>query len=208
VTAPPDDTPASDDAAAEQRHSSSGEAGENREETDRLTLIRMGQIFRPHGVKGELKINPETEDPERFETLETLYVGRDAATAEATAHAVENVRYQQTKRGVTVILKLAAVDTRDAAEAITKQFVFADENDLDLADDELFVHDLVGFDVVTEDGERIGMLSNVMKMPAQDLYVVHRPGQSEALIPAVEDFVVDLDLDEECLVVRPIDGLL
>jgi 16S rRNA processing protein RimM len=170
-------------------------------------MVQVGFVFRAHGMEGELKVNPEhTDDPARFEELDTVYLGRSPRAV--TRHEIASVRYQETKRGTTVILGLADVASRSDAEAVMKQKVFADEADLELADDEIFIHDLVGLSVVTEAGETLGTVANYMEMPAQDVFVVHRPEAGEAMIPAVEDFIVDIDLDGGRLVVRPIEGLL
>ena len=170
-------------------------------------MVQVGFVFRAHGMEGELKVNPEhTDDPERFAELDTVYLGRSPHAV--TRHEIASVRYQETKRGTTVILGLADVASRSDAEAVMKQKVFADEADLELADDEIFIHDLVGLSVVTEAGETLGTVANYMEMPAQDVFVVHRPEAGEAMIPAVEDFIVDIDLDGGRLVVRPIEGLL
>lgn len=170
-------------------------------------MVQIGFVFRAHGMEGELKVNPEhTDDPGRFEELDTIYVGQ--APRQVTAHTISSVRYQQTKRGTTVILGLADVETRSDAEQIAKLRVFAHEDDLELAEDEIFIHELVGLTVVTERGEELGTVANYMEMPAQDVFVVRRPGQEEAMIPAIEDFIIDVDIAGGQLVVRPIDGLL
>ena len=170
-------------------------------------MVQIGFVFRAHGMEGELKGNPEhTDDPARFEELDTIYVGQ--APRQVTAHTVSSVRYQQTKRGTTVILGLSDVETRSDAEQIAKLRVFAHEDDLELAEDEIFIHDLVGLTVVTERGEELGTVANYMEMPAQGVFVVRRPGRAEAMIPAIEDFIVDVDIAGGQLVVRPIDGLL
>lgn len=174
---------------------------------DPAALIRIGFVYRPHGVRGELKIDPEdTDDPTRFEALDTVYVGTRPQSVEQWA--IASVRYQDTKRGTTVILRLDGIDSRDAAERVTKANVFAHEDALELDEGELFVHDLVGLDVVTEDGDTVGTLSNVMTYPAHDMLVVRRPGQPEALVPMVDAIVRDIDLDAARVVIRPIDGLL
>jgi 16S rRNA processing protein RimM len=176
-------------------------------DVDPAAMIQVGFVFRPHGMEGELKVNPEfTDDPRRFEELATVYVGQSPRAV--TRHDISSVRYQQTKRGTTVILGLADLTSRTDAEALAKLQVFAAEEDLDLAEDEIFLHDLVGLTVVTEEGETLGTVANYMEMPAQDVFVVHRPEQGEAMIPAVDDFVIDIDLEEQVLVVRPIEGLL
>ena len=171
------------------------------------SLVRLGRIFRPHGVQGELKVAPDMEDPARFEELDVVYVGPDEGRV--TPRRITSVRYQETKRGTTVILRLDGIDDRGDAEVIAKQYLYATEEDLPpLDEDEIFVHDLIGLDVVTEAGESVGTVANVLPMPAHDVYVVHRAGQPEKMIPAVEDFIVEVDLEGGRLVVRPIEGLL
>jgi 16S rRNA processing protein RimM len=125
-----------------------------------------------------------------------------------TKHAIVSVRYQQTKRGTTVILGLEGIEDRDDAEAVVKFKVFATEETLELGEGELFAHELVGWDVLAEDGTALGTVANFMEMPAQDVFVVLGTDGEEAMIPAVEDFILDIDEDEEHVVVRPIDGLM
>lgn len=171
------------------------------------TLVQVGFVFRPHGLTGELKIDPEhADDPERFETLPVVFLGPHPRRV--TKHAITSVRYQQTKRGTTVLLGLDDVETRDAAEAVTKFKVFATEEDLELGEAELFVHDLVGMEVVTEGGTVLGTIANFTQMPAQDVLVVRKADGGQAMIPVVDDFLLDIDEDAERVTVRPIEGLM
>jgi len=170
-------------------------------------LVQVGFVYRPHGIEGELKIDPEhTDDPARFEELGVVYVG--ASPRRVTRHHVGSVRYQESKRGTTVILGLEDIGTRSDAEGITKMKVFAREEDLELGEHEFFLHELVGLDVVTEGGETLGTVANYMEMPAQDVFVVRRPDGEDAMIPAVEDFILDVDLEGQRVTVEPIDGLI
>lgn len=171
------------------------------------TLVQVGFVFRPHGIDGELKIDPShTDDPARFETLPFVYLGPHSRRV--TKHAIESVRYQQTKRGVTVILGVEGVEDRDDAEVVAKQKVFASEEALELEEGTFLVQDIIGMEVVTEDEAVLGTIANYMEMPAQDMLVVRKPDGGEAMIPAVEDFLIDIDEDTERITVRPIDGLM
>lgn len=170
-------------------------------------LIQVGFVFRPHGMEGELKIDPEqTDDPARFETLPAVFLGPHPRRVRK--HEVASVRYQETKRGTTVILGLDGIPDRDAAEAVAKFKVYATEEALELGEEELYVHDLVGMDVVTEAGESLGTVANYTEMPAQDMLIVRRSDGGETMIPAVDDFLLDIDEDAEQVTVRPIDGLV
>ncbi len=170
-------------------------------------LLLVGRVGTTHGVRGEVKVMPETEDPSRFTELDTVFVGQ--APEQATARRVESVRFQQGRRGVTVVLKLAGFDTPEAAATLRRQAVFARAADLPPPDDdEFFLHDLIGARVVTDAGEEVGTLKDILELSAHAVYVVSRPGKPEAMIPAVPVFIAEVDLERKTLVVHPIEGLL
>ncbi|HET6568143.1 MAG TPA: ribosome maturation factor RimM [Rhodothermales bacterium] len=170
-------------------------------------LLLVGRFGRVHGLRGEVKMVPETGDPEHLQELEAIYAGPDEERS--VLFGVESVRLQQTKHGVTLIVKLEGVDTPEQADALRQQLVFAREADLPpLEEDELYLHDLIGLSVVTEEGEEVGSISEILEMPGHYMYVVSRPGKPDAWIPAVEEFVADVDLGGGRMVIRPIEGLL
>ena len=176
--------------------------------TDSGELLLVGRVVRAHGTGGELKVAPETDDPARLAALPTLYVGR--SEAQAVPREVEGVRFQQTKRGPLALVAFAGVHSREAADVLKKMRVYAAASDLPpLEDGEAFIHDLIGLRVESGEGELLGTVKDVLTVPAHALYVVARPGgRPDAFIPAVEDFVEEVDLNEGRLVVRPIEGLL
>ncbi len=169
-------------------------------------LVQVGFIFRPHGVRGELKINPETSSPDQFERFEQIWVGPDEH--DASPYVPTSVRYQQTKRGTTVILQLDGVGSRERAEAITKQSLFVPAEALEVDEDELMLHTLVDLDVVLTTDERIGVVEDVLEHPAHITLTIRCTDGREVMIPFVADFVHDVDLDAGRLVVTPIEGLL
>jgi 16S rRNA processing protein RimM len=176
-------------------------------EVDPDDLVRVGFVYRPHGVHGEIKVDPEdTGDPTRYETWDQVFVGPNRERV--TQHAIAGVRYQETKRGTTVILTLEGIDSRDDAEVITKSAVFVREDVLDLEAEEVFIHDLIGLDVQTEEGAVVGTVINLLELPAHDVLVVRRSNGQEAMIPAVDDFVLALDLEAGHVTVRPIEGMI
>jgi 16S rRNA processing protein RimM len=175
-------------------------------------LLLIGRIGRPHGVRGELKVQPITDDPGRFEELDRVFVGFDPATAAPIE--VDGVRYQYPSGETIVLLALAGVDDRDAADALRNANVYAAAQDLPLGADEMFLHDLIGLTVFRTDdagrpvGEPIGSVRDVMEGAAQDLIVIARPGQPDALLPDVPEFVIEVDTEAGRLMVRPPVGLL
>ncbi len=174
---------------------------------DSESLFLVGQIWRAHGIRGEVKIIPETDDPERFTDLTVVFTGRTAASA--VRHEIDSVRFQPTKRGIIVIAKMRGVDSREAAESMRKDSVFASEEDLPpLEEGEFFLHDLIGLAVSTHTGDTVGTVEDVIEGPAQTILVVAREGMGSAMIPAVDEFVEEIDLDARQIVIRPIEGLL
>lgn len=185
----------------------SAESRPDRADVAPADLVQVGFVFRPHGLDGELKIDPgSTDDPARFEELPVVYLGPHPHRV--TKYSIVSVRYQQTKRGTTVILGLEGIADRTDAEGVAKQKVYATEEALNLGADELFAHDLIGWAVVTDEGALLGTVANLMEMPAQDTFVVRSPDGEERMIPAVEDFIRAFDEEAEQVVVRPIEGLM
>ncbi|QXD14693.1 ribosome maturation factor RimM [Rhodocaloribacter litoris] len=170
-------------------------------------LLLVGRVYRAHGIRGEVKVIPETDDPERFTALATVYLG--TTPERVVPHRIETVRFQQTRRGLLVVLKVEGVDTREAAEALRPLGVFASREDLPpLGEDEFFYSDLVGLRVVAEGEEGIvGHVEDVLELPAHPVLLVRRPGGAEAMVPAVPAFIAAIDFDAGEVVVRPIEGL-
>jgi 16S rRNA processing protein RimM len=196
--APDTGSVSADPASADSRENAPADA-------DDAPLIQVGFVFRPHGVRGELKVKPETPDPTQFEVFERVWVGPKAESS--SAYDVASVRYQQTKRGTTVIMHLDGVDSRDDAEIITKQSVFVPEDELLIDDEELLLHDLIDLEVVTTAGDAFGVITGIVENPAHLTLVIRRHDGPEAMIPFVDDFVVDVDVDAGRLTVELIEGL-
>jgi 16S rRNA processing protein RimM len=175
-------------------------------------LLLIGRCGRAHGVRGEVKVYPVTDDPARFEQLKEVYVGHAPATARP--FRVEGVRYQFPKGKTVVLLALADVGGREGAETLTNASVYASTADLPaLADNELFVHDLIGLAVVPVDdagapaGPALGEVRDVLEGGAQDLLVVARAGHPDVLLPDVPEFVIEIDRAGGRMLVRPPEGL-
>ena len=171
------------------------------------SLLLVGTVGRPHGVLGEVKVVPETDDPERLRALERVFVGD--APERAEERAVESLRFQPTRRGLTALVRLAGISGRDAADLLRGLHVYAAEDDLPPLDEgEVFLHDLIGLAVVTDEGEAVGTVTDVLTGGAQPLLVVKRDGKPDALVPDVDEIVTDVDLDAERITIRPPEGLL
>ena len=175
--------------------------------TNTDSLLLVGTCGRPHGVQGEVKVVPETDDPERLAALEQVYLG--ATPESARPRAVEAVRFQPTKRGLVALVQFEGVAGREAADALRGVGVWADQADLPpLGDDEVFLHDLIGLTVALGNGETVGTVADVLDGGAQRLLLVRRPGKPDALVPDVPAIVTDLNLETGRLTIAPPEGLL
>ncbi len=168
---------------------------------DRLVVI--GEIVRPHGLRGEMRVTPLTDHPERFEKV-TDCVLWDRARDTRERCRVTGARRQ----GVAVLLSLAGCETVEAASALVGRLVALPEDEaLPLPPGHFYPWQLEGCRVFTEDGREVGRVLRIEPSAAQDLWVVS-DGAREHLIPAVAEIVLEVDLAGGRVVIRPPDGLL
>ena len=163
--------------------------------------LAIGRIVKPFGVRGELVVESLTDDPGRFSALTTVMMGKDADSASEVI--IEEVR----AAGRGIRLRLNGIGDRDAAEALRGAFLFVAPADrIKLPPGRHFVHTLIGLAVVSEEGEDLGRLADVLKLPAHDVYVV-RGDRGEVMIPVVEEFVREIDTVSGTITVRLIEGM-
>ncbi len=166
-----------------------------------MELYAVGRIVGCFGINGYLKMQPMTHTLERLKSLDDVFIGPSAETA--TAYHIDEVL----GKNKGTMLKVTSVDTRTEAESLVGAFVFVGKKDLSAPPEGLyFVHDIVGASVVTQDGEIVGTISDVYKLPGQDLWVVLRGGK-EYLLPVVKEFIAEVDVVAKRVTVRPIEGL-
>ena len=164
-----------------------------------MEKIKIGRIVNAVALRGEVKVYNYSGYKERYEELDRIIV-------EGKAYEIEKVRYQQQM----VILKLAGVNDRNAAEAMKNKDVFITEEDLqELPEDTFYIRDLIGLEVLdVETGEAIGRLKDVLQPSNQDVYVVKRPEGSDVLIPAVSEFIKEVNVAEGFVKVHLIEGMI
>lgn len=163
-----------------------------------MEKILIGKIVNVVGLKGELKVYCYTDRKERFEELEKIWLDQED-------YQIRNVRYQ----GNVVILKLKGIDDRNKAEAQRNKGVYILEEDLaKLPEGTYYVRDLIGIEVKDETGQNLGILSDVVQNSAQDLYEVKIESGKKVLIPAVKEFVLDIDMEDRKMTVKLPEGLL
>ena len=157
-------------------------------------FIEAGEIVNTHGIKGEVSIVPWTDSAEFLKRFKALYI--DGARAE-----IESSRVHKTQ----LLCKFKGVDNVNDAMRLKGKTAFFDRDDARLPKGGYFLCDIMGARVVTDTGEDIGVLEDILEYPASNVYVVK--GGSEHLIPATPEFILGADIDAGVVTVHLIEGM-
>lgn len=164
--------------------------------------LRVGVISSTHGIGGEVKVFPTTDDSQRFKKLKKVLLDTGKEYLELE---VERVRFFKQM----VIVKFKGYDTiNDIEKYKGKDLLVTREDAVPLADNEYFIYDIIDALVETEDGEPLGTLKEVLTTGANDVYVVKRPNGKEVLLPVIEDCVKEIDTEHKKVAVHLMPGLL
>lgn len=163
--------------------------------------LRVGVISSTHGIKGEVKVFPTTDDPNRFNELKQVYLdtGKELIPLE-----IEGVKFFKQM----VILKFKGIDNiNDIEKYRGKDLLIDRENAVKLQKDEYFIFDLIDSDVYTDEGEKLGILTEIMTTAANDVYVVKMEDGKEILIPSIKECILDIDVTNKKILVHLLKGL-
>ncbi len=164
--------------------------------------LRVGVISTTHGIKGEVKVFPTTDDIERFKQLKQVYLdtGKDYVLLE-----IEGVKFFKKM----VILKFKGIDDiNDIEKYRGKDLLVTRENAVKLNPDEYFIYDLIDSEVITEDGVTLGNLTEILATGANDVYVVKTGENKEILLPCIKECILDVDTEQKKITVHIMDGLI
>ena len=164
--------------------------------------LQVGIITASHGLKGEVKVYPTTDDPARFRRLKQVILdsGKETRTLE-----IEGVKFFKQ----LVILKFKGLDDINDVEKFRKASLYVTrDNAVRLKKDEFFIADLIDMTVETEDGAVLGTLRDVITTGANDVYVVALPNGKELLLPAIKDCILNVDMENGEMTVHILDGLM
>lgn len=169
---------------------------------DKHDEFQVGVITQPHGLKGEVKVFPTTDDAARFLDLDEVILDNGK---ERLVLKIEGVKFFKK----FAILKFQGYDSIEAIEKYKRaSLLVTREQAVPLEEGEYFVADMLGMQVVTEEGELLGVLKEVLTTGANDVYVVAREGQKDALLPAIRECVRDIDMERRVITVHIMGGLL
>jgi len=165
-------------------------------------ITAVGEIVRAHGIKGEVVIRPMTQSVSRFRKLRRALVGQTERTVQAidVQYACVDAR--------RIRLKFVDIDDRTSAEQLRGAFLFVDEKDrIRLPGGTYFIHDVIGLHVVDQEEKLLGVVKDVLQLPAHDVYVVDGKDR-EIMVPAVKEFVKSIDIEAKTMRVELIEGML
>lgn len=165
-------------------------------------LLQVGAITQTHGIRGEVKVFPLTDDVGRFKKGISLILdlGRSRLDLE-----VETVKFFKQ----FVILKFKGYDSINEIEKFVKKNLYVTrENAVKLKKDEYFIADLIDMQVELEDGTAFGVLTDVMQTGANDVYCIRTEEHGEVLIPAIKDCILDVDVEAGKMKIHLLDGLI
>ncbi len=164
-------------------------------------FVAVGQIVKPHGVRGEVAVEILTDFPGRFALLETVYLNEDSPRPVT----LESVRFHKGR----ALLKFDGYPDRTAVETLRDEMVLVPIDEaMPLEPDQYYQDDLIGLEVWTTDEEYLGDVVEILETGANDVFIVDGGDHGEVLLPAIEQVVKWIDLDENRMVVELMEGLI
>jgi len=159
-------------------------------------FLECGKIINTHGIRGEVKIEPWCDSPESLLKIKTLYIdGKAVHVLSSRVHKA------------CVLAMLEGTDDINKAMLLKGKVVFLDRKDMKIPKGSFFIQDVIGMPVFDETTNRtIGEISDVMTLPAGNIYMIS--GACPCMIPAVPEFIKDIDFDANIMRVRTIDGMI
>jgi len=166
-----------------------------------VEYIAIGRILKPQGTRGEVKILPLTDFPERFATMEKILLDLDGRFETRSVEKVSSL-------GRFIVMKLSGIDDMNAALLLKNALLKVTRQELvPLPDGEYYVFDLVGLNVHTTAGRHLGQIKDVLQTGANDVYIVEGVTPRQLLIPALKQVVLSIDLETGKMVVELPEGL-
>lgn len=156
-------------------------------------LITIGIIIAPHGVRGDLRIMPQTDFPDRFLHMDACYIdGKEYHIASARF----NKQY--------ILASFQEIPDRNEAELMAKKEIQVRREDLvELPEGRYYIFDMIGMEVQDTKGAVLGTLTDVLQPGANDVYVVSKDGEPDQLFPAIDGVVISIDVEKQLMIVDP-----
>lgn len=164
-------------------------------------FLQVGVISSTHGIRGEVKVFPTTDEPARFKKLKKVLLDTGKERLELEIQSVKFFKQ-------FVIVKFRGIDNiNDIEKYKGKSLMVPREDAVQLEEDEYYIADLIGMEVYT-DGGRFGTLKDVMETGANEVYIIDSDEHGEVLVPAIQDCILDVDVEKQTMKIRLMDGLI
>ena len=164
--------------------------------------LELGQIVNVKGLKGEVKVNPFTEDNTRFETLKKVFVKK--TRGEMIELSISKVGYNKNQ----VIIKFKEINTIEEAETLRNSYILVDRDSLEpLPEGVYYIADLLGLDVYTTEDEYLGKVDDIFSTGSNDVYVVKDELGKQRLLPGIDEVLKKIDIPNGKIIVNLIEGL-
>jgi 16S rRNA processing protein RimM len=168
--------------------------------SDEPVFVVIGKFRKPHGIRGEVRMTVLTDFPELIEQGRKIYVGQNYQQ-----YTIKSIRWH----GGDLLVALEELPDRTAVEIFRNIMVHMKSEDMPAPPEgEFYIHQLVDLEVVTDEGENLGRIKEIILTGANDVYLVGTPAGKEILLPAIDDVVLNIDLEERTMLVHIISGLL
>ena len=163
--------------------------------------LEIGQIVNTFGIKGMVKVKPFTDDINRFDRLETIYIECKKSRKE---YEVEEVKYHKNM----VLMKLKGINSIEEADLLRQSYLLVDrEKEEPLEEGVYYIVDLLGLEVYTDEGQLLGKVDDIFNTGSNDVYVVKDELGKQVLLPGIPDVLKDVDLEKGRITVHLIAGL-
>ncbi len=162
--------------------------------------LAIGYLRRPHGVQGEIIMDLHTDFPDRIKSGRKVYIGE-----KYESFTIDSARVHANG----LLIKLRGFDSPETAGRFRNQWVYVKSSEVPaLPEGQHYKHEMIGLTVMTDDGNKLGILNEVLETGANDVYVVIKENGKEVLLPAIPDVVIELNMDDRVMTVHIIDGLI
>lgn len=164
--------------------------------------LEIGQIVNTFGIKGMVKVKPFTDNIERFSNLEKIYIKNKSGQTE---YKIQEVKYHKNM----VLVKFEGIENPEQADLLRNSYLIVDrETEEPLEPGRYYIVDMIGLDVFTDDNEYLGKLEDIYNTGSNDIYVVKNELGKQVLLPAIEDVIKNIDMDNKKVIVHLIPGLV
>ncbi|MCI8403808.1 MAG: ribosome maturation factor RimM [Clostridia bacterium] len=166
-----------------------------------MDLLEVGKIVNTHGLRGEVKVVSWTDYPEVFEDIKYVYIKNKNDYERLD---IAGIKYQKGN----LIVRFPQIKDINEAEKYKNHVIYAERDMLgELPDGAHYIADLIGLDVIEENGEKIGVIADVFNTGSNDIYDIKREGRKNLLLPVIDEVVLDINIEEKKIIVHMMEGL-